>query len=435
MHNAISKSKWLLLREFYSLIIKIFASFFLMKLVGPAQFGMYASVVGLIMFLTAICQMGINIFIVKEDFDKKNLIQGFTLSLISSLSLTLILIPCIIFFFDLKLLILIVLPTLILSNLKIVSLGLLEKNVEYKKISLIDFVSQLIFYLTSFLLYKFGAKGLCLGYLLSVIYSFLHTIRFYPICFQLMMPSKKMLCFSLSYTFSNFGWQTRNLINMILLPIFGATNVGYISFATKLCDSANIIKDTTRRVSIKMLSGENKNISNLINRGMIIQVFSICSLMSLMVLFFPIINKFMGKDWNGASEIILFSAIFYCFGSFFNIQSMFLTILNKNLINGFYLLIQTFSIIVISLLLYSHFGITSYCISLIVSSFSGFFIYIGLKDFKIKHKQAVIYLLFFLFLIISSKFFWWSPALSLALLLNKNTRDLIKNTFQAIKGK
>lgn len=426
MSTIYNKSKWLFLREFYSLILRTFGSFFLMKIIGPAEFGIYASITGLSTFLLGISQMGVNIYLTKEDINKKELCQGFTLSVFTSVLVTIAYVAYVAFFSkDYKIFLILVSPAIILNGLKIVSMGLLEKNVEYKKISLIDLWTQISFYVFSFCLYKYGAIGLCIAYMISILYNTIHTFAVYPIPIRFCLPSKSMLKFGVGYTFSNFCWQTKNVINIVLLPILGPTNVGYISFATRLCNTANIVKDTTRRVSIKVLSGTNSNISNTLTYGILIQVFVVCSLMLGLVVSLPIIDKIMGKDWSSVYSITMYTACFTCIGAFFTVQSLYLTVINKNVVNGIYALIQSAIIILMSFLLYPQIGITAYGISLILASMSGIFIQVHFKNLDIKYRESVFYLFFFLVLIMLCNFYWWPPLLSIILLLVPSVRSLI----------
>jgi len=425
MNSTITKSKWLILREIYSLFIRVFASFFLMKLIGPKEYGMYISAVNVITFATAVSQMGVNVFLVKETRCADTIKQSFTFSLVCSIIATFICYALTMLFFKgLITIFLVLIPVIIIGNLRVTSLGILEKNVDYKKISIIELNTQIIFYIASFFLYTYGSIGLGISYLLSILYNSTHTFFSSPIPICLKMPSKKMIKFGITYSFSNLCLQSKNLINILLMPIVGATNVGKISFAMKLCDGANIIKDTTRRVSLKTFSSKNFSI-NSVNKAILFQVFSVSSIMIFIIFILPFISIAMGKNWCDKQDLVLFTAIFYSINSFFTIQYFFLTIKEKNIANGFYLLLQNTLIIVVTKLLFNSMDVYAYGVALITANVAGVIPILQLKSHKLSYKKPIFYLLIFISLAILSKFIWWSPILSLCLIFFIDTKEIL----------
>lgn len=339
---------FMLFRQGLSIIISLFGVVLLTRLIGPSNYGIYNAVMGIYLFIYYLTQFGVNVYLVRKEgeIEKEEYDQAWTFLVFIGLIALFIseaLIPLIgkwvrLSGFNSVAFVIFLCYPISLAN--IVPISKLERELNYKRVALIELFAQIIYY----------AIGLPLAFLGSGVWApvtgwwaqqvfvvSLSTIsaKYKPKIYFRAELMKNMLGYGLSYSISFWIWQFRNLVNPLIVGRFlGAESVGYVALAIRIVEILTFAKGVVWRISIAVmgrLQREKERLLEIINEGMRIQLLAIFSL----VLPFSIIAKwivplFFGNKWIPVLKIFPFIALAYIVNSVFSLHSSALYTLGKN---------------------------------------------------------------------------------------------------------
>ncbi len=319
---------FLLFRQGLSIVISFFGVILLTRLIGPSSYGLYNAAMGIYLFIYYLAQFGINVYLIRKEgeIEDEEYNTAFTFLIIVSLSAIVFSEALIPFLgkwtrldgFNRVAMVIFLCYPVSLANL--IPISKLERELDYKRVALIELFAQIIYYLVGLPLAFLGAgvwapvAGWWTQQLFVVsLSSFL--AKYIPRFHFKRNLLKNMLVYGLSYSISLWIWQFRNLVNPLIVGRFaGASGVGYVALAIRIVEILTFARVVFWRISIAVmgkLQREKERILEVINEGMRIQLLAIFSL----VLPFSIASKwiihlFFGEKWIPVLQIFPFIAFF-----------------------------------------------------------------------------------------------------------------------------
>lgn len=362
---------WLFYREIVSLLLKLFGTLYLIKIIGSSEYGIYVITSSLILFLMILPQLGVNVFLIKKDntYTTPALLLMIIISscvfiigiLFRELFINIIKHPEILYPY---LIMLIAIP---FSLLKLVPLSILEKEFKFKILAKTESEAQILFIVISiaFSFLGLGAKSCAIGFLFMHVY--VSVKLFIKANLRLDINDiKKDKIFDILKFGVNFGQylavnELRNLIlPFIVAPNFSTTIIGYVGVVDKSVESVNSFSNVFRRLSIPILSNSNNSTIHQITQLMVIQAITMGLMFFLLNLCFPIFIQHYMIDAVGTTAII---TSFICFSTFCKSYATIPTsYLNINGLNGRLSLVLLFQYILMIFVftLSRSYGIISY---------------------------------------------------------------------------
>jgi O-antigen/teichoic acid export membrane protein len=401
-NKLLNGSMWLLFREVINIFIRILGVFILIKFLTPQQYGVYSIAVVIANCIAQIANMGLNTHIVKYNGDIKKVINSFSsFSVYTSISVTFIsylLIPVFSIITHVNWTVFaLIFPTIPILILGTIPMGLIERQVEYKKISQLEIFSQIFYYVVTLLLIylKMGVLAPVFGFIaMNTFYVFnMYRITGFHIVINDKTYFKEIWEFGFDFSIANASYQTRSLIlPFIIAPITSPSIVGTIAFASRIAESLNIFKVSLGRISINAFSNlhnEGKSFIKAVKSTMSYQLIASGCVLLVFTMVAPFIFiKFIDEKWKDIIPLIPFLAFNTLCVNLIVAQTSALTIKgNVKYVTLNYLLQQILMIIGVYFFL-PKFGIMGYGYALLLSTpayillSSLFFIYYKFNPFE-----------------------------------------------------
>lgn len=339
---------YLAVRQGMGMVISLVGVLLVTHVIGPQQYGLYASAFGVFYYLQNVCQLGVVIYLVRREGENNATVyhQAFTLLLLSGLlgmGVIWLGFPWLVDWIRLDgfkpifQALLFSLPVVLLSQ---VPLAKLERELNYKQVAWIELVGQLAYFVVA-LIVTFrggGAWGLVAGWWTQQLYMFvffLWAARYQPrLCWQPKLV-KQMLVYSLGYSASVWVWLIRYLVNPLIVGRYlGAEAVGYVALANRMVEMLGFIKTATFRLSIAALArlqSDPVRLAQAVTDGMRLQVLALAPFLVVVswigVWLLPLM---FGVKWLPVMEVYPFIAVSLLANTLFTLHSSALYVLHRN---------------------------------------------------------------------------------------------------------
>lgn len=228
-------------------ILNLVITAILARLLSPEAFGIMGMVQLVIMFISKINEFGLSIAIVQEDNLNQiklsslfyfNILIGILMSVATYFSANIISQ----FFEESSLIVFIKIISIVffIVSFSLIQKSLLKKNMEFKKIFIIQLISLIIYGVVTiiFAYNNFGVRSLVYGYIIkhtseTILYHIFH--QWYPSLRFDFNTIKGLMSFGSYLMGSSFlGYFSDNLDYLIIGKILGATALGYYTIAFKI---------------------------------------------------------------------------------------------------------------------------------------------------------------------------------------------------------
>lgn len=339
---------FMLLRQGLSIIISLFGVILLTRLIGPSNYGIYNAVMGIYLFIYYLAQFGVNVYLIRKEGEIENeeYNQAWTFLIFVGLIAILTSEAFVPFIgkwvrlrgFERVAIVIFLCYPFSLANL--VPISKLERELNYKRVALIELFAQIIYYSIGLPLALLGSgvwAPVAGWWAQQVFVLTLSSIsaRYVPKFFFRKEILKNILGYGLSYSISFWIWQFRNLVNPLVVGRFlGAESVGYVALSIRIVEILTFAKGVVWRISIAVmgrLQKEKENLLEVINEGMRIQLLAIFTLvLPFSVVARWIVPLFFGSKWIPVLQIFPFIALSYIVNSVFSLHSSALYTLGKN---------------------------------------------------------------------------------------------------------
>jgi PST family polysaccharide transporter len=177
--------------------------------------------------------------------------------------------------------------------------------------------------------------------------------------------AREMLGYGLSYSGAIWIWQTRALVNPLIVGRFaGAQGVGFVALAIRLVEVLSFIKQATWRVAMAALAkldGNRERLRRSITEGMCLQALMVGLPLTIFAGVAPfILPHIFGARWDPAFRLFPFLALSYLMNSIFNLHTSVLALLQRNLHIVYFHTVHVILFAGSAVLLVSRFGYIGY---------------------------------------------------------------------------
>lgn len=315
--RAVEGSLYLSLRRVLTIALSIAGMLYVTRIIGPANYGLYASAMGVYMYLTQLVSMGVRTYLIRAPQDSPREIwhQAFWWLLGFGGALTAIALIALWLlgaywirtegFFAVATAISVGLP---LHAVSIVAQAALEKELRYKRIALIDTLAQVGSYAVSIpmALLGFGVWALVAAYWAAQLVSFslaFVSARYVPRWFWNRDLLRDLLRFSFAQAASEWLYNAKNLAPaLVLLPLAGKEAVGYLTLAERLLNMLNFAQIAIRNVTTAVFARVQDQPSKLLHALYVSSQAQILSLGGACLLFvlsaWYVLPPIFGAQWD-----------------------------------------------------------------------------------------------------------------------------------------
>lgn len=394
--KAIKSFSFLLIRETGIKIFALLGQIFLARILLPTDFGIFAIFSLAINFLSLISTFGLNFSIIQKEkkvsqkdfssiFYIQELISVIFVILIFSFGNYLIKIYPSLNLNDILIFKIFTL-TLLITPYSIISTAILERKIDYKKISIIETSGVVVYEITAVLLafFKMGLLSLIMGVIIKEIFQDILLFileRFTPLIYFNVKELKKMINFGLFIEAQGIITLIINSLNPLIIGLYLNTYyVGIVDFAGNVGSAPSVIADNLSRVSFSTYSRIQKQKKSLVKSASIsITFMSSLYFFILFIIFtngFQLINIIFTSKWQASLISIYFFSVAMLFYALKSPLIQIILALGKAKIyfwiNFFVFLIQ----VGITLILIKHFSYNSIAIASSIVTFLSFIIYL-----------------------------------------------------------
>lgn len=311
---------YLTLRQLVSVVLSLISVLVIARILGPENYGIVASALGIFYFLVWTVPLGLNIYLVRQP-DLSPTVPKQVLAFFNLVGLAVALVlwlaaPAIGGWTGRSEITEIVrwLPLPIWTELvAIVSISLLERELQFAQVGLIETLAQIANYLTAVTLvllhwsYWGPIAGLIVrGVVLLGLARYFHPVGWgWQWQWQTLKPA---LRYGLTFSISDWILAARALtIPLVVSRIATLEIAGLISIAIRLVDQLAILRLVIRRMSISIMAkliDDADAVRHAIDRGMSYQVLLVGSLCAIFACFDAwIVPQLFGEDWLLSTQI------------------------------------------------------------------------------------------------------------------------------------
>ncbi|NUQ19838.1 MAG: oligosaccharide flippase family protein, partial [Gemmatimonadaceae bacterium] len=347
--SALKGGAFIAMREAAGMLVSVAGVLLLTRIIGPHDYGVFASAMGLHLYVSNLSQWGVAVYLIRGNEDESSAAvydQGFTLLLMLGVSAALIANLVLPFvghwvsipeFRAVAAVLLLVLPLQLTNQ---VPLARLERGLDYRRVALTELSGQFTYYLVAIPVALKGgrywspvagwwAQQLVVGVQLHAMSGLRLRLRWDRALVD------KMLGYGLGYSASMWVWQLRSLVNPLIVGRYaGAEAVGYVALAVRVTEYLCFVKTATYRISIATLARvqtEAAKLRRALSEGMILQQLVLGPLLLGFALVGPfIISRFFGPRWSGVMSVYPFVAVGYLANALFSLHSSALYVLRHN---------------------------------------------------------------------------------------------------------
>jgi O-antigen/teichoic acid export membrane protein len=369
---------FLAMRQGLGMVIGLSGVLLLTRKIGPESYGIYSAAFGMFWYLQILCQLGIEVFIVRQEGEDRPEIyhQAFTLLLLLSLG------GVAVSQFGMPLLqhwiglpgfepvarsMFLSLPLVLLLQ---VPLAKLERQLDYRRVASIELANQFLFYLVA-LIFAFQGKGVWAPLIAWWCQQVQATLLFFwfsgyrpQFCWNGAL-AKQMLTYSIGYSASSWIWQARSLVNPLLIGRFaGAEAVAYVALAIRLVDVLSFVRAATWRIAIAALAqfqSDKRRLVNAVTEGMGLQILALGPLLVTFAIVSPwLIPLLFGEKWLPVVALFPAIALGSLTNALFNMHCSTLYVLKRNWDVTAFHIIHIVLFAGSTALLLPHFGMNAY---------------------------------------------------------------------------
>jgi len=365
-------------RQVLSIVVSVLGFLFLIRFLGPTEYGRYTAAFGINAFTAATAQLGIGVFLVRGAKDP----DALTFNIASTFLFVTGVVAAIV-----ELIVATNAGTLIglgqaMPILAFLALGLpvnlltipvqarFERKLDYLRIAVVELTVQLIFYAVSLplALSGYGAWSLATG---LIVQQVLECVLYHVLARWVPRPAwrwsilKDMLRYSIGFSLSSAIWTARGLVNSVIVgSLLGVEAVAFVALAARVIDMLAFVKNATWRLSIAALSKIENDPARLLralDQGMVLQVLALGPFLVLFALLGrDIVTLALGGRWLPILTLYPFIAVSTLTNAVFSMHSYVLYIFRRNLDVAIFNAIHVSVFAAAAWLLLSSFGIIGY---------------------------------------------------------------------------
>lgn len=308
------------------------------RILGPERYGIVTIILGIFYFFTPTLKLGLQVYLVRKpellDKEAEQIVAFYNTVGVAIIGLLWICAPLIGWWTgksEVTQGLHLVLPVLWLDQVSRISITMLERELRFAEVGVIEAVAQIANYLLSVVLVLrgWGYWGPIVGTVIRYVVQASMAYFFYPIAWRWRwnwQSLKPALNYGLSYSSSDWLLNLKNLrVPLLVSRLVGVEAAGLISIAIRLADQLAILRMVVRRMSISVMAkfiNDPEKTRNAISQGMAFQALLIgpvCAVFSCVSAW--IIPIMFSEEWLISAKVFPFIALGTMIGGIFELHA------------------------------------------------------------------------------------------------------------------
>jgi O-antigen/teichoic acid export membrane protein len=339
---------YLILRYGLGLLISLGGVLLLTRLIGPANYGLYAGSLAIIVFFTTVGPFGLDIYLVRREEAPTAAIynQALTLLLLSGTGIASVIFvasPLLEGWFgDPRFIppLQALLPALPFSLFSVPAIAYLERDLNYRAVVSLGLAGQLLYFTValSLAVFGWGVWAPIVGYyawqVLLAVASYIMA-GFRPRLLWSRELIKDIFTFGSSYSVAQWLWEARILVNPLIVGRYiGPEGVGYTNLAIRMVEALTFVKRVTVRLSVvafAKIPGDYVRLRRAMEEAMSLQVLAVAPLLAGFAAVGPwLVPTLFGEQWKPVLVVYPFIALSYAVNAIFNMPISVLYVHGRN---------------------------------------------------------------------------------------------------------
>ncbi len=366
------------LRLAATVALKFIGVLIVSRILGPANYGAYLAAYSVYMFVLAVGQAGISVYLIQSEgaSSPARIGAATTFLLVQSAAIVVLVealagplgayanIPG---FPDVLRIIIVALP---IQALSVPAQALVERRLDLKGVAIIEMSTLAGYYACALPLALAGFGPSSLAYALIFQYLLAAPITYAvagakPVFAWDARFIGEMMRFAVGFSASNVVWQLRSLVNPFIVgPVLGAYSVGIIGLTIGILELLTLARTMLWRITIATLAhfrSDTAKLRRIIGEGMEIHLLAIGTLLlGFGWLGGLIVPAIFGPRWLPIFHVYPYIALSYLTMSTFNMHSAALPLLNRNWLLSAFLTVNTLALACAAWFFTRAFGIVGY---------------------------------------------------------------------------
>lgn len=337
-------------RYAFGSLVGIGNMFVLTRWIGPHDYGLYVTAIGLVAFVATLARAGIDTYIVRRERAPDSDLYAMASTLVLCISIGLSLAGCalgplLVRWYDSHEFVgpyLILLLSVPITALTGVPMAKLERDLDYRRVAGIELGGQVIGLLLSAVLAvcHAGVWAAVAGLISGQVFVLVATCTAAKLCprWNIRFSSdetRAMLTFGLGLTAASRMWQLRTLVNPLIVGrIAGPEGVAYVAVAVRVAESLGAVRLAGGRLALATLArlqDKQKEFVTALENAVRVQVLVLGALLCAFALFGPIfVRTVFGLQWNASLSVYPCIAAGVLVHSIYNLQSSALFVLGEH---------------------------------------------------------------------------------------------------------
>ena len=338
---------YLAIRYGLGILVSCANMFVLTRWIGPHNYGLFVTVLGLTAFLATLARAGIDTYLIRAEFEPDERVYSIATTLIMSFSLLLVgvgvsVVPLLTRWYgnhEFLLPYLVTLLTVPLAGLAGPPTAKLERELNFRAVASIELGGQILALLVSVTLawLSFGVWAPVAGLLAWQLCAasgalIMAKLKLRP-AFDI-AATRRMISFGFGYSASLRVWQLRFLVNPLLVGRFAGTEaVAFVALAMRVAEGLGFIRIAAGRLAIASLSRlrpDRNRFQSTLQRALELQILSLGPLFCIFVLVAPVVFPVaLGVRWMISLQVFPFVATGVLVNSLYNLQASGLFVLGE----------------------------------------------------------------------------------------------------------
>jgi O-antigen/teichoic acid export membrane protein len=318
-HQVIRGSAYMSFRLLAGAIIGIVGISLLTRFIGPANYGVFVAAHATLVYLIAITECGIGVYLIRlTGNDPEESHQALTLLLLFSvagIALALLIAPLLARFYhlhEMRTAVLALAFGLPVVHTVKVPMARLERELDYKRVAVIELIGNVAYYVVALPLGYFGAGVIAAlaGWWAQQLTQLIQVYQtgYRPRLVWKPAVIRRMLSFGVPYSVSQIVIALQNLVNPLVVGrLLGTAAVGYVALAARIVQQLGFVRTATIRISVAAFArvgGDRARLARAVSEGMYLQILAVGPLLCGVSLIAPIIVPIVfGPKWAPVSQV------------------------------------------------------------------------------------------------------------------------------------
>jgi O-antigen/teichoic acid export membrane protein len=346
--QALRGGAFMLGRQVLSIGIGVLGLIALTRLIGPVDYGYYAGFLAVVTVLAEVAALGVRVYLIKlsPDTGLDPFRQSFAFLLVSG-TLVVCITAAVVGLLGDQIVppeqrpaLLTMLLTIIFTLLGVPSFGLLERDLNYRAVAIVEFVNDVFFYVVALPLafLGFGLWAPVIGYVVAQASFFVRATvasGLRPSFVWSPALARDLLRFGVPYSGAQLGVYGRGLVNPLVIgPLLGPAAVGIVALTIRAADVLTFVSQVTSRLSIAIFSrirAEAGSLTAAHEEATMLQMLAAGAPLAAFAVTAPwIMPAVLGASWAPVSDVFPLVGFAYFTTASFNMSISALYVLGRN---------------------------------------------------------------------------------------------------------